>query len=158
MLSRILTALSLAACTQTAPAPAPAAHEPGEPAAVSAHIQRAADAAQGERDHAQLMRADLNGDGIEDVIALYTVAGIQGGSNHVQHLAVFLGGDALTLAADAPVGAKGATTAESIEGTLGAVVRLRTYTADPEDLAGPGTPGLADYELVGEALVARPVE
>ena len=78
-------------------------------AAVKTFISHQAKTLHGEEyeEARKIVRGDINGDGKEDIVVLYTIEGFGGGNNYHQYLAVFLAnGATFRHAADSVVGGK----------------------------------------------------
>lgn len=102
----------------------------------------------------KVARGDINGDGKEDIVVLYTLEGFAGGNDYHQYLAVFLAsGTTFRHAADAVVGGKRMRDVE-LTSVAGSTINLDTKLYAKNDPACcPSHASKARYHLVGTKLV-----
>jgi len=100
-----------------------------------------------------IVKGDLNGDGIPDTAVLYTLEGMFGTNNYVQHLAVFVQVKGrLVHAAHTPVGGKYYRAIE-LTGIRENVMLFKTTDyAESDPRCCPSMEGTTKYVLSGGAL------
>jgi len=98
------------------------------------------------KDARKVLRGDVNGDGTDDVVALYTLEGCDGANNYAQNLAVFLRKrKSIQYAANAVVGGKLNRSVELISISSGRI-NLDTMDYSSSDPACcPSRPGKTRY-------------
>ena len=96
----------------------------------------------------EIGRGDLNGDGKEDAVVLYSLEGFDGSNLYLQYLAVFLSqGDALRYTTHRIVGGKGKRSM-ALEGISGGKILLKTKEYRPGDASCcPSKKGRASFVL-----------
>ena len=99
------------------------------------------------------VKGDLNHDGVADTAVLYTLEGMFGGNNYVQHLAVFVRVKGrLVHAADTPVGGKYYRAIE-LTGIRDNVLLFKTTDyAESDPRCCPSIEGTTRYVLRGGGL------
>ena len=122
---------------------------------IDSYIARQARQERGEeyREARKVVVGDVNGDGVPDLVVLYTIEGQRGTNNHVQYLAVFVrresGLVALTHTEVAGKSSRGVEL-DSVEGNA---IRLNTLSYGPNDPSCcPGVKGTTRYVLVEGTL------
>ena len=101
----------------------------------------------------KIVRGDLNGDGKEDLVVLYTLEGFAGGNDYHQYLAVFVAsGKTFQHAADTVVGGKNFRDVDLVSVT-GPTINLDTKSyAKADPACCPSKVGKTKYHFAGNKL------